>query len=311
MPGFCYNFARRPRSASGQRCGATSSRRRAPGTASPGSAPAAVCTCTTACCAANSERCASSDVEIAGRAVAVAQVGEPKRAASASTCARWARTCSPSVARPASASATSRKAVWIACSYWATAMSRLASVAVEVRLVAAAIEDRLQQLRRQVQANAPLLNRPESSLLAMPALAVSEMRGKNAARAAPMLALAAISCCSACRMSGRRVEHLGRQAGRQVGQQLLRQSSGSGGGRSAGIGWPSSSTSAFSSSARWRSHLRQGHARALEQRLGLAEVELGRRRRCRTCSLVSLSDSSRVASVCAGHVQQLVVGEQR
>ena len=42
-----------------------------------------------------------------------------------------------------------------------------------------------------------LLNRPDSSPLAVPACAVSEMRGKKAARAAPMLALAAISCCSA------------------------------------------------------------------------------------------------------------------
>ena len=38
----------------------------------------------------------------------------------------------------------------------------------------------------------------------MPALAVSVMRGKNAARAAPMFALAAISACSAWRTSGRR-----------------------------------------------------------------------------------------------------------
>ena len=51
----------------------------------------------------------------------------------------------------------------------------------------------------------PPSNRPKSSLLALPKPAVSDMRGKNAARAAPMLALAAISCCSAWRISARRV----------------------------------------------------------------------------------------------------------
>jgi hypothetical protein len=56
---------------------------------------------------------------------------------------------------------------------------------------------------RQVKPQEPFLNRPDSSLLAVPACAVREMRGKNAARAAPMLALAATSCCSAWRMSGR------------------------------------------------------------------------------------------------------------
>ena len=57
-------------------------------------------------------------------------------------------------------------------------------------------------------------------MLAVPKLAVSEMRGKNAARAAPMLALAAISCCSAARMSGRRLEQFRRQAGRHVDRHL-------------------------------------------------------------------------------------------
>ena len=68
--------------------------------------------------------------------------------ASALVCAACARSCSPSVARPASASATSRNAVWIDRSYWATAMSRLTSRDVEVGPVAAGVEDRLQQLRR-------------------------------------------------------------------------------------------------------------------------------------------------------------------
>ena len=43
----------------------------------------------------------------------------------------------------------------------------------------------------------------DNPMVAAPALAVSEMLGKNAARAAPMWALAALSCCSATKMSGR------------------------------------------------------------------------------------------------------------
>ncbi|MOA05926.1 hypothetical protein D3C78_1255390 [compost metagenome] len=50
----------------------------------------------------------------------------------------------------------------------------------------------------------PPLNSPDSSLLVVPARAVRLMLGKNAARAAPMSALAALSACSAWRMSGRR-----------------------------------------------------------------------------------------------------------
>ena len=48
------------------------------------------------------------------------------------------------------------------------------------------------------KAQVPLLNSSDSSLLAVPAWAVRLMRGKKAARAAPMLALAALSCSSAC-----------------------------------------------------------------------------------------------------------------
>jgi hypothetical protein len=49
----------------------------------------------------------------------------------------------------------------------------------------------------------PLANRPDSVLLAVPAEAVSAMRGKKAARAAPMSALLARSACSAASTSGR------------------------------------------------------------------------------------------------------------
>ena len=56
-----------------------------------------------------------------------------------------------------------------------------------------------------------------SAVLARPAKPVSEIDGKNAARAAPMFAFAARSTCSAARMSGRRSRSSRRHAGRQVG----------------------------------------------------------------------------------------------
>ena len=49
----------------------------------------------------------------------------------------------------------------------------------------------------------PLWNRLSSSVLAVPNVPVSAMRGKKAARAAPMLALAPFKACSAAMMSGR------------------------------------------------------------------------------------------------------------
>jgi len=59
----------------------------------------------------------------------------------------------------------------------------------------------------------PDLKSLERSLLEVPNAPVREMRGKNAARAAPMSALAARSRLSAWRTSGRQ-EHLGGHAGR-------------------------------------------------------------------------------------------------
>ncbi|MNL66816.1 hypothetical protein D3C87_1913400 [compost metagenome] len=46
---------------------------------------------------------------------------------------------------------------------------------------------------RKLHTRVPLSNRPDSSPEPLPMLPVSEMLGKNAARAAPMLALAASS----------------------------------------------------------------------------------------------------------------------
>src|SRR5260363_24916 len=57
----------------------------------------------------------------------------------------------------------------------------------------------------KAHANAPALNSPESAALAIPYWPVKEMLGKNAARAAPICALAARSISSAAMMSGRRV----------------------------------------------------------------------------------------------------------
>ena len=56
----------------------------------------------------------------------------------------------------------------------------------------------------KLQVPVPAPSRSESSVLTEPTPAVRVMRGKNAARAAPMLAFAERSWCSAARMSGRR-----------------------------------------------------------------------------------------------------------
>ena len=103
----------------------------------------------------------------------------------------------------------------------------------------------------KVQALVPLLNKVSRSLLATPALAVSVMRGKNAARAAPMLAFSASRFCSAWRTSGRRTSS---SDGTPAGRSLKKPCSASPkpAGRSAGKGWPTSSTKALSSVARWR-----------------------------------------------------------
>ena len=57
---------------------------------------------------------------------------------------------------------------------------------------------------------------PLRSSLPKPTDETRVMRGKNAARAAPILALAPLSRFSAWRMSGRLQQHIGRQAGWQV-----------------------------------------------------------------------------------------------
>ena len=217
-----------------------------------------------------------------------------------------------SVARPASASATSRNAVWIALLVLRHARCR-APPSAACRLAwlrpASKIGSSSCGAKRPV-ANEPPWNRPDSSLLAVPTLPVSVMRGKNAARAAPMLALAAISCCSAWRTSGRRSSTSdGRPAGRSASSCCS--ASGSAGGQVGSAAAGRAAAPARSRPAHAGACLRQRHARRFDQRLGLPQVELRRRRRCRTSASSACSDSSRVASVCACHLQQLVVGRQR
>ena len=138
----------------------------------------------------------------------------------------------------------------MAFSYCARAMSRPARAESSPAWLRPASKIGSRAWGARVQPQEPSLNRPESALLAVPALAVRAMRGKKAARAAPMLALAAISNCSAWRTSARCAS---RSDGRPSG-------TGANSGSlppwlsrsSAGKGWPVNRVSAFTSSARRR-----------------------------------------------------------
>ncbi|MNV72561.1 hypothetical protein D3C71_1656600 [compost metagenome] len=94
----------------------------------------------------------------------------------------------------------------------------------------------------------PLSNRPDSSDEADPMLPVRLIDGKNAARAAPMLALAASSVCSACSTSGRRSST---SDGKPDGNAptLATSVTSACGSSEASIGPPASSTSALRSCA--------------------------------------------------------------
>ena len=103
----------------------------------------------------------------------------------------------------------------------------------------------------KLQAPEPALNRAPRSLLAAPADAVSEMLGKKAARAAPMLAWAACSWRSACSTSGRRCSTCD---GTPAGSSLRTCVSSAGapfGSSSSGTGAPTTSVSALRSCATW------------------------------------------------------------
>ena len=73
---------------------------------------------------------------------------------------------------------------------------------------------------RKLQEREPPSNRPDISALEVPKLPVRLMRGKNAARAAPISALRARKRCSAARDVRASLDQLGRRAGSDVLQQL-------------------------------------------------------------------------------------------
>ena len=229
--------------------------------------------------------------------------------ASALVCAACARSCSPSVARPASASATSRNEFWIERSYWAAAMLKLTRAASRLAWLRPASKSGCSSCAVPVKANEPPLNRPERSPLAVPRLAVSVMRGKNAARAAPMLALLASSWRSAARMSGRRSSRSEGRPGGTSARDLLRAERQ----RRRQVGRQRLADQQLQRVLVERAlaqRLGERRLRAFEQRLGLAVVEL-RRRAVVEAQLVDarrlLARRQRVAR----DAQLLVVGEQR
>ena len=93
----------------------------------------------------------------------------------------------------------------MAFSYWATAMSLRISPSSRLARRRPPSKMGRDTVGTKAQARLPPSNRPSSSALAVPQRAVSAMRGKKAARAAPIWARAARSWCSAAAMSGRAV----------------------------------------------------------------------------------------------------------
>ena len=93
----------------------------------------------------------------------------------------------------------------------------------------------------KLQTPVPPPNSFSNSALVDPTEAVIVMVGKNAARAAPMLALAALSVCSASKISGRCCSNSeGSPAGMSASR--LVSLNARDGGRLVGIGWPISNT---------------------------------------------------------------------
>src|SRR5260364_159162 len=146
----------------------------------------------------------------------------------------------------------------------------------------------------KAHANAPALNSPESASLAIPYWPVKEMLGKNAARAAPICALAARSISSAAMMSGRRVSKSeGTPAGKSAN--IPCGSNAAAGGKLSGRGCPSSRTSAFSAWARarnWFCSFVRARAAALSASVRSSALATP----ASTRSLTKRSDSSAAAS---------------
>ncbi len=184
----------------------------------------------------------------------------------------------------------------MALSYWATAMSRPARAESSPAWLRPASKMGSMAWGASIQLPEPPLNRSDSALLAVPALAVRAMRGKNAARAAPMLALAAISCCSAWRMSGRRSSRSDGMPSGTSRRASARSSPCIVGSSRSGRGCPTSSVSAFTSSARkrccWARVERAAAARDSACRRSRADVTPWSKRK-----RLSRRESSRVASV--------------
>jgi hypothetical protein len=125
----------------------------------------------------------------------------------------------------------------------ALALSRLATLAPPAKI------GRLMR-GAKLQAPLPLSNRLLRLLLATPVEAVRLMLGKKAARAAPILALAPASWCSAASTSGRRVSTSdGRPAGRS--RRIWAVTRPPAGSRSAGTSAPTTSRRAFLSCSTW------------------------------------------------------------
>jgi len=211
-------------------------------------------------------------------------------------CAACARNCSPSVARPASESETSRNAVWIAFSYCAIAMSLLTLAVSRLAWLRPASKIGCSSVAVPVSPKVPLLNRSPSSRLA-----VAGVRGQRDAREERGARRADVRVRGQQLLFGR--PHVG-SACQQVGRQPRRQIAGDdllAGERQAGrqVGGQGLAQQQHQRVLVERAlalSLRERRTRAFEQLLGLAEVEF-RRGTVVELELVSLNDSSRVFSV--------------
>ncbi len=126
-------------------------------------------------------------------------------------------------------------------------MSRLARLRPALKIGKVSVGTKL-------QARVPASNNLERLLLDEPVDAVRLMLGKNAARAAPILALAARKLRSASRMSGRRCSNCdGKPAGTLANTlpSTLALSGNACGSNSTGTCVPTSSTRALRSCATW------------------------------------------------------------
>ncbi len=193
-------------------------------------------------------------------------------------------------------------------SYCATAMSRLTRATSRLARLrpASKIGSRICGAKLQPKRLSP--TSPSSSVLAMPMLPVSVMRGKNAARAAPMLALAARSCCSAWRMSGRRSSRSDGRPAAISGASVVAASGGPA-GRSGGSG---RRRAAAARSRRARAGAAAGRARRARSRAATRPAgSRARRRRPGRTSAWSGAANPRAWRASGASGEQLVVGEQR